>query len=225
MSQLIGKGSKDRWYPNSISSLKGHISSYKVSQELCPNYDIIKSNISYNLQYLEYQSKTLTELNLSSVLETQTIKYFIIVCISIIEAIFFLICCNQKLRNKINWVEYRSIGTSEFTIDGTFYKTITKLSKKNSVEEFENLTLDKMSKKIERKKILTQECQFFKDLNHLRKLRNKIHLQETKLIHKSDYNSFWEAEYNLSKNTLHKLLTDNIFGTTKIENELFNFLK
>ena len=96
---------------------------------------------------------------------------------------------------------------------------------KNVESGFESMTFDQMIKKIETKKVLKQENQFFKDLNHLRKLRNRIHLQETKTIGKTDYYSFWIPEYNLSKKNLLLLLLDEIFIADKGNIELFEFLK
>ena len=180
---------------------------------------------SYNIQYIQYLRKTLNELNLSKVLQIQTIKSFIVISTSIIEAVFYLICCNENLRKKLVWKEFKTIGKSEFKIDGKSLKSETKLFEKNEETGFQSMTFDQMIKKIETKKILKQENQFFKDLNHLRKLRNKIHLQETKTIAKTDYNSFWRPEYNLSKKNLRLLLLDEIFMEDQLNIELFEFLK
>ncbi|PKB43616.1 hypothetical protein AX016_1820 [Cellulophaga sp. RHA19] len=225
MSELIGSGHEERWYPIPIHKIKNHFSKYVIDEELCPDSKYIIANISYNIQYIQYLRKTLNELNLSEVLQIQTIKSFIVISTSIIEAIFYLICCNENLRKKIIWKEFKTIGKSEFLLDGKKLKSETKLFEKNADSGFESLTFDQMIKKIETKKILKQENQFFKDLNHLRKLRNKIHLQETKTIGKTDYNSFWRPEYNLSKKNLRLLLLDEIFKADEWNIELFEFLK
>lgn len=225
MSELIGHGHQERWYPIPIQKIKSHLSKYVIDDERCPDSKYIIANISYNIQYIEYLKKTLNELNLSEVLQIQTIKSFIIINTSIIEAIFYLICCNENLRRRITWKEIKTIGKAEFSLDGKKFQTETKLFEKNIESEFELITFDQMIKKIENKKILKQENQFFKDLNHLRKLRNKIHLQETKTTKKTDYSSFWKPEYNLSKKNLMLLLNDDIFKTDESNIELFNFLK
>lgn len=225
MSKLIGTGYEERWYPIPIDKIKSHLSKYEIDDELCPDSKYIIANISYNIQYIQYLRKTLNELNLSEVLQIQTIKSFIVISTSIIEAIFYLICCNENLRKKLIWKEFKTIGKSEFLIDGKHFKSETKLFDKNVDSGFESMTFDQMIKKIETKKVLKQENQFFKDLNHLRKLRNRIHLQETKTIGKTDYNSFWRPEYNLSKKNLRLLLLDEIFIANEGNIELFDFLK
>jgi hypothetical protein len=100
MSQLVGENSKDRWYPNSIDNLKDYLNRYKNLDEEA-NSGLV-SNLAYNLQYVEYLRKTLIELNLSTVLKTQTIKSFIIASLSIIEAISIVVL--EKKRN-INFKE------------------------------------------------------------------------------------------------------------------------
>lgn len=83
MSQLVGENIRDRWYPNSVIELKDYLLSCKKL-----NNDLISgfvSNLAYNIQYIEYLRKTLRELNLSTVLKTQTIKSFIITSFSIIS--------------------------------------------------------------------------------------------------------------------------------------------
>ena len=227
MSELIGNGSEERWYPIPIHKIKDHLTKYKIDEKLCPDSKFIIANISYNIQYVQYLRKTLNELNLPSVIEIQTIKSFIVISTSIIEAIFYLICCNENLRKKGIWKEFKIIGKSEFILDQKSLKTETKLFEKNADadSEFESISFDQMIKKIETKKILKQENQFFKDLNHLRKLRNKIHLQETKTIGKTDYHSFWKPEYNLSKKNLRLLLLDEMFMKDEWNVELFEFLE
>lgn len=225
MSELIGQGYKERWYPISIHKTKSHLSKYLIDEELCPDSKNVIANISYNIQYIQYLRKTLNELNLSEVLQIQTIKSFIVISTSIIEAIFYLICCNESLRKKVMWKEFKTVGKSEFSVNGKKIKTETKFFEQNMDSEFESMTFDQMIKKIESKKILKQENQFFKDLNHLRKLRNKIHLQETNNIGTTDYKTFWRPDYTLSKKNLRLLLLDDIFKTDEWNIELFEFLK
>ena len=57
------------------------------------------SNLAYNIQYIEYFRKTLLELNLSTVLKTQTIKSFIITSLSIIEALIIEFSDSKKNEN------------------------------------------------------------------------------------------------------------------------------
>ena len=52
MSQLVGKDSRDRWYPNSIIDLKDYILTYhKLNNDTKSG---LVSNLAYNFQYIEY---------------------------------------------------------------------------------------------------------------------------------------------------------------------------
>lgn len=224
MNKLIGKGSKERWYPNPIYKLKLHLSGYDLKVDQNPEFGDIKANICYNLQYIEYLRKTLIELNLSEVIIIQSIKSFIVISVSIIEAYFYLIFCNESLRKKLEWVEYKTLNKSDIVIENIQYRVESKLFKSNDMDIYEKPTFDQMIKAIEKKKVLNIDQQFFKDLNHLRKLRNKIHLQEISELGKTDYKSFWLPEYNLSKKCLRMFLTNDIFSGSWYDMKLFDFL-
>ena len=73
-----------RWYPESIQN-------YKSNLLLKGNSNVktlVKSNFAYNIQYIEYLEKQLSEMNLSSVLITMLYKTYIITAMGIIEALF-----------------------------------------------------------------------------------------------------------------------------------------
>lgn len=224
MSNLVGKGSKERWYPNSMQSLRQHLSGYKINSDDFPELLDIKANVCYNLQYIEYLRKTLLELNLSEVLMIQTIKSFIVTSVSILEAYFYIICKNESLLKKVEWKEEKSISKSDLRIEDNKYRIESMLFKEIEELEYEKPTLDKLNKIIERKNLLNLDHQFFKDLNHLRKLRNKIHLQEISESGGTDYRSFWLPEYNLSKNCLRMFLLNDIFKGGYFNANYFNFL-
>lgn len=223
MSNLIGNGSKERWYPNSMHWLRLHLSGYEIKSEEFPELIDIKSNVCYNLQYIEYLRKTLLELNLSQVIKIQTIKSFIVISVSILEAYFFIICKNQGFLKKKEWSDERTISKSNIELEGVKYKIEYKIYKKSDIVEYNKPTLEKLIKIIEGKRILEIDGQFFRDLNHLRNLRNKIHLQEID-NGKTDYSSFWLHEYNLSKQCLRMFLTNKIFGGQYFNDSYFDFL-
>lgn len=210
MSELVGKGSKERWYPCSMFRIRAHFNCYEINGSLCPEASHIISNIGYNLQYIEYLKKTLKELNLSEVLQIQTFKSLIVIGASVVEAICFLIYTNEGLGNDDNWIEFQTIGKSNFNLEGETFKSETKIYKKVNHPIPSNTSFKTLIRKIEKKKILDQETQFFKDVNHLRRLRNKIHLQDTS-IGSTDYHSFWTEEYQLVMKILKLILNDPIF--------------
>jgi hypothetical protein len=226
-TRLTGKNSNDRWYPNSIESITNHLSEYNYLNKDFTERKYIQSNIAYNIQYIEYLRVTLNELNLSGVLKTQTIKTFIITSLSVIEGFFHIIFVEEKLsKNKINWVETKSSESPHFLVDDKKMKMVSTLyiEEKSCINP--NLKFQQLIRAIETSKKIDVDVQFFKDLNHLRRLRNKIHLQD---IHidgkpKTDFSSFWITEYNLCKKCLHTLFTNPIFHGPLFNPKLFDFL-
>ena len=84
-----------RWYPYSINAYRND-----VSQGIFGSLDYYyRSNIAYNLQYLEYLELQLRELNVSSVIRAMIFKNFIITAASIIEIVFYhLAKANGKIK-------------------------------------------------------------------------------------------------------------------------------
>jgi hypothetical protein len=225
MISLVGNSSHDRWYPNPVDNLRKHFSIFEFSNSEFKESNLIISNICYNLQYLEYLRKTLNELNLSSVLLIQTIKTYIINSISIIEACFFMILIKEGHFKKCNYYDFKKLNNTYFKIEEEKFCLESKILKRSDNGKYKKPTFDQMIKRIESKKILKIDNQFFSDLNHLRKLRNKIHLQEIDKPGKSDYSTFWKPEYNLAKKNLYLFLICEYFKSDYYDIDLFSFLK
>lgn len=224
MTSLIGENSKDRWYPNDMTSLRNFFRNYQIDETKCKYNKNIISNICYNLQYIEYLNKTLNDLNLSEVLIQQTIKSFIMTSMAIIEAVFYVIYCNQGYRKTTNLVKISSTGLQQFKINDDIYKIENVIYKVVDEVLYEPLYFQKIINKIQKKNILSVDNKFFIDLNVLRKLRNKIHLQDESLV-MSDYFLFDKTKLLITKECMYNLLIDPIFNTTKIQKDMFHFLK
>ena len=68
--------------------------------------------------------------------------------------------------------------------------------------------------------------QVYKDLNHLRKLRNKIHIYSIERELDTDWNNFSTKEYSLMKKSIKSIIDSSAFLNPQSEkNKIFNFLK
>jgi len=221
-SRLLGTDSSDRWYPNDIKFLTNYIEKYSSSIQGTRDYDSIVSNIAYNLQYLEYLLLTLRELNLSSVLRTQTIKYFIVAGAAVIEAILFLVCSKNQL-NLTKWEKGSLCISNEVDYEGTKIKIETIIWRRLQTAKTEEMNFDRMIKMVSKRKIIEVDADFFVKLNGIRKLRNRIHIQviDGGL---TDYLRFYQAELELVKLKLFQLLTCNLFRPVSSEIEKFSYL-
>lgn len=99
-----------QWCPIPISSWQRATKSFAYNGlDLLPD-KLTKRNLSYSLQYVQYLEQTLTELTLTKILQSQTIKTYIIVTVGIVECLLFHLNkaaggVQQKLSKIIDRVE------------------------------------------------------------------------------------------------------------------------
>lgn len=205
-----------RWYPVSINAYR-----QDVSQGIFGSLDIFyRSNIAYNLQYLEYIELQLRELNVSSVIRAMLFKNFIVVAASIIEIVFYhLAKVNGKIKVRTEKQVYRQdikrprgvttpASVAKFTLFGYEILPIGV----EDMTKFEQL----ISIVRDNKLLIDTDLSKNKDyLKLLRKLRNKIHLTTATCSNETDYNRFWFKDYLSAKYFLLKVLKDSIFGKDK----------
>lgn len=145
-----GTDHRTRWYPVLIEDWDDVLNGLSYGEDqLLPDRDI-RRNIAYNLQYLEYLAQTLAELNLSSVLITQTYKSYIVVAGGVIESLLHftnVLRGGKKKRFKDILDEFRE--TSSLGSDNQLYNSLDRvrnLRNKVHLHEFrDDLTTDYVS--------------------------------------------------------------------------------
>lgn len=205
-----------RWYPHTVSEYRND-----VSQGIFGSLDYhYRSNIAYNLQYLEYIELQLRELNVSSVIRAMLHKNFVVVAASIIEIAFYhLAKANGKIKLRTERQVYRQDikkpkevstpdGIDKFTLYGyeilsTGIEDITKFEQLINIVRDNGLLIDTD---------LTINKEYLK---LLRKLRNKIHLTTVESSTDTDYYKFAFKDYLSAKFFLLMVLRDSIFGKNK----------
>lgn len=173
----------------------------------------LKSNIIYNLQYLEYLFNNIKNHYsvLTSNLISMSIKSYMVCFISIAESIFYIELNNRGL---LPLEEYEKESQQDMFIENGIRKISTIVSKK--VKPYvPNLSMDQLSKKIENHHIYPLlEHNNFAKLKEIRNLRNKIHLHLASDSSQSDYNSFNRKDINTANEVLLNILehysTDDI---------------
>ena len=88
----------------------------------------------------------------------------------------------------------------------------------------EEMTFDAMLKRAENKKNLGSEDSIYAKLNRLRKLRNRIHLQEIKYLLDTDWNALGPDDLRTMKSVLHAVFTGTTFHPTQEERAYFSYL-
>lgn len=211
---------KERWYP---SRLENYIDLIKYGALSDMNYET-RRNIGYSLQYLEFLTLQFEELVLSSVLEKMLFKNYIVIAVSVVEALLENIIKHSGIQSLDYWEKIREVHSDNFKIDGENQKFVTQVFKERTEPIEIQMKLDDIIKKIrdrnkkkdKNKKLLNLKYDELLALDRFRKLRNKVHLSNIESS-KTNWHEFSEKEYVTVKFLLYTILTDE-----KLENAAYH---
>lgn len=201
MRTLLLDSCDEKWTPVSINNIRNSI--------VLNMNNSIEKNIAYNMQYLQFISKQLSELRLTSVLKKMLYKTYIITGMSILEAVFY---CTLKDRNLLpteSWSTERQYISSENGPDDNRTRIVSELQKKCDPKD-QKQNLDFLINRVKKKKVFSANSLTYDLLENYRRLRNKIHIYDCNDVSDSDYNSFNEMDYVVMKGILKKILSDDI---------------
>lgn len=195
----------------------------KENEQFHRTYELVK-NLSYNVQYLEFISKSMQK-KIHTVIRSELIKTFVITGMSVIESILYYVIKSKGFHKTDPFEEITVIKSNEKKVNGVFIKVETRLLRKLKDNKEVEMNLNFMLNKTEENNLLGDDHTIYQQLNHLRKLRNKIHLYlvEDKLDH--DLNNFNSNELVLMKKSLKKVFYSELFDASNDKkNELFDFI-
>jgi hypothetical protein len=215
---------EESWEINNVGHFKSFLGKHIVNTKYFNNeYELI-NNLSYNFQYLQFLTNVLKSEDLHNVIRKLNIKTYLIVSTSIIESIldYYLILTEQhkmgewKPLSKVSSPIYKSNGESLKTVTETFQKTEPFLV---------NMKFDGILKKITDKKLLGDNVELYQSLNKIKKLRNKVHLNNIEYDRDHDWNNFKDSEYYECSKCLRVILKSNVFNVPSGElSNTFGFL-
>lgn len=213
------------WCPNLIDQIRTFLRRGITNDSVLAHNHAFVSNIGYNLQYIEFLNHLLTDQKLHVTVQTQTQKSFVITGMSIIEAILWYVLRKHGMHKIDEWEEIAEFQTSSF-MDGAseFRVRNTILKKRNESIEAE-MPLDSMIKKVESKALLGVDHQVYRDLNYLRKLRNRVHIHAVQHDSDTDWYSFNDKEVKLMKKVLLSVLTSDLFKPEDEHTSIIEHLK
>ncbi len=210
---------KERWYPTAISKFReGFILNSSVD-----GYHPLIDNLAYSLQYLEFLEKEFSELNVSNVMYIMLVKSYTITSMSILEGIFSNIIKSNNWWKK-NDEETVLVSKASQMKDGEKLVIKTEIVKKvtpvNSV-----MSLDEMIKCLNKHHTgLSVDHLVYPELNRLRSLRNRVHLQKGDTHNDHDYNAFDFKVKKEVQEILYKILcSPNVTNQEYLCN--YDFLK
>jgi hypothetical protein len=196
----------------------------KENSVLSHGYAFVR-NIAYNLQYLEYLNYVLSETELHVTVRTLTQKTFVITGMSIVEAILWFVLKSSGQQRKDAWEITQEVEIKAFEAQDGKYKISNIISKLRPEPVDVEMTLDAMIKKVEAKKLLGLDGQVYKDLNYLRKLRNRVHIHAVQHDKDTDWYSFNNREVELMRGVLGSVLRSELFAPDEGQALLISYLK
>ena len=184
MESLMKNSKGSKWIANSIEEYR---------QDLNLEDDVVKNNICYNFQYLEYINLQLKSLKLTSVLRNLVFKTGFITSFSILEGVL-----SSLLKASGKWEQNKKGSDKQYKI-GDLLKVI---ENENicEISEFQKTTILMLNNQ-----------------------RNKVHLMKPIKKGESDYNSpYFYYYYHLNKLLYDIMEINKIFKNADIYNFLLD---
>lgn len=154
------------------------------------NSQALKSNLAYNMQYLEFLEKEMEELKISDVLYTMLIKTYVITGMSILEGLFVNIVKSNGWWKTETLESLGNTCSNETTFGAD--KVILRTEILKTVDAYPlQMNLDELIRVLSRHHQLLQANHLvYPALKRLKELRNRIHLQKADNRLDHDYNAF-----------------------------------
>lgn len=213
------------WCPNLIDKIRLFLRRGIKNDNVLDHHQAFVSNIAYNLQYLEFLNHLLTEKSLHATVLNQTQKTFIITGMSVIEAILWYVLRKNEMQKTDEWEEIKKLSPSSFKEGKTEFLVHTTILKKRDEPIEVEMRLDSMIKMVESKKLLGVDHQVYKNLNYLKKLRNRVHIHAVQHDHDTDWYSFDSREVKLMKKVLLSVLVSDLFEPGAKHEQIIAYLK
>lgn len=213
------------WYPTSVASLELFLSKTVSQGSGFTHVYALRKNLAYNLQYLEFIDKYLEDLKLSSVLETQSYKMFVVVGCGVMESILAYLLIRGGHHKRTSWDLEQVMPGQEKELGGKRARVDSYLFIKRASPRLEAMDFNSFIQTAERKKVLGSNHDIYAKLNYLRQLRNKVHLHAIDEPNDTDWNAFHYRHLSAMGQIIYVTFTGNIFRPSQREKQYFNYLR
>lgn len=144
-------------------------------------------------------------------------KTFVVTSMSVIEAIFIILLNERNLIPIVEWKDgtHHHKDIDDNTIEVNFKRKRIEPQKKK-IKFAESIHL------METNKVLKSTDPMYPVIRVLQDLRNRLHLDKANKLMDSDYNSFGEGTYKITKLILYNILNSEIVSR---DNKYLEFIK
>ena len=185
----------------------------------------LRRNIAYNLQYLEYLDRAFQQIEMTSVINKQNIKMFIIVGCGVIESLLTFLLIKSGNHKMTQWAlktvmpgQEKNMGDNRTRIDSHVYVKLLSL-------QLDQMDFDSIIKRSEHKKLLGADHGIYAKLNYLRKLRNKVYLHVIDQPTDHDWNTFQHVHLCAMAQVIYATFTGSIFRPSQEQRHYFAYLE
>jgi hypothetical protein len=214
-----------KWCPVSIDKLDGLLGKLIQRGSGYVNVYALRRNIAYNLQYIEFLDKCLSDLKLTGVLTNQIYKNFICVGCGIIESLLEFLLVKSGHHKMTEWESICVMPSQEKKIDDKVIKIDSEIFQKLTSKKRVEMNFDSMVKSAEARRLLGSNHSIYAKLQALRKLRNRVHLQLIDEPTDTDWNAFQQSHLCSMAQVLCAIFTGPLFRPSAKEKEYFEYLK
>lgn len=212
------------WCPVSILKLDNFLLKVISSGHGYQHSYALRKNLAYNLQHIEFLHKCLNDIKLTSVLRTQTWKTVLLVGCGVMESLLHYLLVKKNLHSTTEWELKVIMPGNQKTVDGIQTKVDSHICTKLSKSKPTQMNFESIIQKSKNGKILGTGSNIYSNLDNLRRLRNKVHLQAINNPTDTDWNSFNKREVDDMDEILYLTFTSNIFRPSQQEKEYFLYL-
>ena len=187
---------RKKWFPTPVDEI---VDSLVFKSKL-----VLKKNIAYNIQYLQFLSKNIKEEKTTSVLYKMRFKNYLVVAMSIIESIFIALLDERDLIPLEEWKEgtHHKNQIDDNTIEVSF-------KRKRIAPKKKRIKLDEALSLMKKNNFLNLEEKHFVFLDLFKDSRNYIHLDKAESSFDSDYNRNGVLDYKMINVILFVILNNN----------------
>jgi len=212
------------WYPAAIHQYEALLGKVISRGRGYTHVYALRKNIAYNLQYLEFLYRSLEDLKISAVIEKQIWKNFIVTGCGVIESLLHFLLIAKKQHKTTEWeLTFIAPGQPK-KIDEKVVRIDSHVFRKLSSPRNKPMTFDSMIKSAEKKNALGANHSVYARLNNLRRLRNRIHLQEIGNSLDTDWNAIDRSDFITMTSVLKTVLTGTIFQPSQEQRAFFSYL-
>lgn len=213
-----------KWCPLSIASLEALLIKVVKQGRGYRHSSALRKQLAYNLQHLEFLDRCTLDLKLTSVLVTQTWKTFIIVGCGVVESLLHFLLIANDVHKRTEWELVCIAPGQEKQIDGEVRKIDSHIYRKLPFSQLAEMAFDSMLKKAESKRVLGSTHDIYPKLKKLRRLRNKVHLQEVRNDTDTDWNAFQQSDVSMMADVILSVFTSTIFQPSAEQVNYFAYL-